>query len=243
MPDSPHDSSLDRLLDQLVEGYRILDMEGHTDMAQGFVGMRDPAGRGFWLKKTGIGLGEVGAPDDLILVDFDGNRREGAGGLLGEWPIVSEILWRRPDAMAVGHTHPFHICVFAAATAPFQAVAHEGSVIKGPIGRFTHTSNLILTKEVGQILADDLGEAQAVLMVNHGATYIGRSVPECVLAGIWLEKACSSLLAVQAAGLDWTAPDQRDLDRKYETVMGTGYVDRSWEFYRRKLARHSGGRS
>lgn len=243
MPDSLHDPSFDQMLDQLVEGYRILDMEGHTDMAQGFVGMRDPDGRGFWLKRTGIGLGEVGARNDLILVDFDGNRQEGSGGLHGEWPIVSEILLRRPDAVAVGHTHPFHTCLFAAATAPFQAVAHEGSYLKGPIGRFTYTSNLILTKEVGQILADDLGAAQAVLMVNHGATYVGRSVPECILAGVWLEKACSALIALKATGLDWIAPDQSELDEKYETIMGTGFVDRSWAYYRRKLARFKGNRA
>ena len=41
--------------------YRILDMEGHTDLTQGHLSIRDPDGRGFWMKRTGIAFCEVKA--------------------------------------------------------------------------------------------------------------------------------------------------------------------------------------
>ena len=232
--------TLDERIEQMVLGYRILDMEGHSDMAQGFMGMRDPDGRGIWLKRTGISLGEVRGLEDFMLIDFDGRRIGGSGGLHGEWPILSQIFVRRPEVQAIGHTHPFHACVFAASTADFRAVGHEGSYLKGPIRRFTATSNIVVTKEMADIVASDLGDSQAVLMVNHGITYCGRSVAECVLAGVWLDQACRSLLAIHATGLQWTPPNQADHAEKYETIMATGFLDRSWNFYVRKLAAQSG---
>ena len=55
MPD--HD--LTTALTELAYGCRILHMEGHADMTLGHLSLRDPDGRGVWLKRSGIGLGEV----------------------------------------------------------------------------------------------------------------------------------------------------------------------------------------
>ena len=71
----------EELLQQLAQACRILEMEGHGDMTLGHVSLRDPGGRGFWLKRNRIGLGEVLGPQDFILVGFDGHKREGEGGL------------------------------------------------------------------------------------------------------------------------------------------------------------------
>ena len=52
----------EKLLLQLSQACRILEMEGHGDMTLGHVSVRDPDGRGFWLKRNRIGLGEVLGP-------------------------------------------------------------------------------------------------------------------------------------------------------------------------------------
>ena len=61
-------------LQQLAQACRILEMEGHGDMTLGHVSLRDPGGRGFWLKRNRIGLGEVQGPQDFILVGFYGEK-------------------------------------------------------------------------------------------------------------------------------------------------------------------------
>ena len=99
-------------LDRLARGCRILELEGHGDMTLGHLSLRDPAGRGFWMKRNRIGLGEVLGPDDFVLVDWDGNKIAGDGGRHSEWPIHSEIFRARADVVVVAHTHPFHACVF-----------------------------------------------------------------------------------------------------------------------------------
>ena len=52
----------EKLLLQLSQACRILEMEGHGDMTLGHVSLRDPDGRCFWLKRNRIGLGEVLGP-------------------------------------------------------------------------------------------------------------------------------------------------------------------------------------
>ena len=107
-------------LDELARACRVLEMEGHGDMTLGHVSLRDPARRGFWLKRNRIGLGEVQGAGDFVLIDWDGRQLAGEGGRHSEWPIHSEILRMRPDVEVVAHTHPFHACVFSASLDPLQ---------------------------------------------------------------------------------------------------------------------------
>ena len=220
--------------------YRVLDMEGHNDMTQGHLSIRDPDGRGFWMKRTGISFAEVKARKDFVLVDFEGRRLVGAG-VHGEWPIHAEIFRSRPDVNAVGHTHPFYACVFSACREPLRAVAHEGSNLNGAVTRYDGTSNLIDTPQLGRDVAQALGPTPAVLMRNHGITFCGPSVEECVLAGIFLERACHAQLVAGASGFKWTHPDDREMREKYLTVMTPPFIRNSWGFYTRKLLRREAG--
>jgi len=221
--------------------YRILDMEGHTDMTQGHLSIRDPKGRGFWMKRTGIAFFEIEGQKDFVLVDLEGNRLAGTGGVHGEWPIHAEIFKNRIDVNAVGHTHPFYASAFSACREPLRAVAHEGSNLNGAVTRYVGTSNLIDTPELGREVAQALGSGPAVLMKNHGITFCGPTVEECVLAGIFLERACHAQLVVGASGFAWDYPSEQEMREKYRTVMVPKFIDNSWEFYVRKLARRESG--
>src|ERR1700710_1313098 len=108
MTDVVLEPDLRKSLDELARGCRILEMEDHGDMTLGHLSLRDPAGRGFWMKRNRGGLGGVLGPGDFVLVDWDGRQIAGTGGRHSEWPIHSEILRMRPDVQVVAHTHPFH---------------------------------------------------------------------------------------------------------------------------------------
>ena len=109
-------------LDDLARACRILELEGQGDRTFGHMALRDPDGRGFWMKRAGIGLGEVYDARDFVLCDFDGKKIGGAGSRHGEWPIHSEIFVARPDVKATAHTHPFYASVYSAAEEPLQTV-------------------------------------------------------------------------------------------------------------------------
>jgi len=106
-------NSLSDDLHTLARACRILNMEGHADMTLGHLSLRDPEGRGLWLKRSGIGLGEVQGVGDFTLIDFTGRKLAGSGRLHIEWPIHAAVLRRRKDLNVVAHTHPFHACLFS----------------------------------------------------------------------------------------------------------------------------------
>jgi len=91
-------------LTECARACRVLEMEGHGEMTLGHLSLRDSRGRGFWMKRNRMGLGEILGPDDFVLVDWDGNKRAGEGGRHSEWPIHSEILRARSDVQVVVHT-------------------------------------------------------------------------------------------------------------------------------------------
>lgn len=226
-------------LDKLAAGCRILEMEGHGDMTLGHLSLRDPDGRGFWMKRNAMGLGEIRGADDFVLVTFDGEQIAGSGQCHSEWPIHSEILKTRPDINVVVHTHPYYTCVFSATDGNLRPVALEASYFKEPVPMFYGTGALVKTVELGQELAGALGPALAVFMKNHGVTFCGATVERAVLAGIWLERACKAQLDITASGMDWSSPDETsEAERNSQIWSDTNdvHIEHSWGYYSRKLA-------
>jgi ribulose-5-phosphate 4-epimerase/fuculose-1-phosphate aldolase len=211
-------------------------MEGHGDMTLGHLSLRDPEGRGFWMKRNAVGLGEVRGADDFVLVTFDGKQIAGSGRCHSEWPIHAEILLARADINVVAHTHPYYTCVFSATEGTLRPVTLEASYFAEPIPMFTGTGALIKSQALGRALAQALGPALAVFMKNHGVTFCGASIEAATLVGIWLDRACRAQLDVTASGLTWSFPDAASEAERHGQVWSDVHIEHSWGYYSRKLA-------
>jgi len=209
------------LLKNLAVAHRILEMEHQGDMTLGHLSARDPEGRGFWMKRNAIGLGEVGGPEDFVLLSFDGQQLDGTGRPHSEWPIHSQIFLNRADIQVVAHTHPFHACVFSASDTPLQAVTLEANYFNLPVPRYDNAVALIKTVGLGNEIAAALGNNYALLMANHGVTFCGTSVEHATMMGIFLEKACKAQLAIAGSGLPWAALDARGEEERRKQVAGS----------------------
>jgi L-fuculose-phosphate aldolase len=219
-------------LERLATGHRILAMEGHDDITLGHMSLRDPQGRGLWLKKSRRGLGEVFGIDDFVLIDFDG-KLQSEGPCHSEWPIHAEIMKTRSDVMVVGHTHAHYSVLFSATEQELAALNHEGANLVGNLARFRRTAGLINTVELGQALAQSLGRSSVVLMKNHGITFVGANVEEATLYGLFTERACRMQIEIAATGWAWSAPDEIGYDRK----MSPPYHAQFFDYFARRLAR------
>ncbi len=222
-------------LDKLAKGARILELNGHGDRIFGHVALRDPEGRGFWLKRHHISLGEMFDARDFVLVAFDGKQLAGAGVRHSEWPIHAEIFRARPDLNATAHTHPFYSVIYSAVKRPLGSVSGTTK----PPPRFDSTSEFIDTPELGRALAAALGrEATMTIMRHHGVIFAGRTIEEMVLAGIELEHRCRQMLTVASADLPFEWPDQDELTRKFgSNAKRVGGPRGLWDYYCRVLAR------
>lgn len=235
MTESSLEPDLHAALTELARACRLLEMEGHGDMTLGHVSLRDPQGRGFWMKRNRIGLGEVLGPDDFVLLDFDGQQLAGGGGRHSEWPIHSEIFRLRPDVQVAAHTHPFHACVFSASLEPLQPFTVDADYFVD-VPRHEDDVALITTKDEGIALAKALGENFAVLLANHGVTFCGTSIVHAACVGIFLEKACKAQLAGMAAGFRAGMPSAATRRKRHGQVMTPAHWEHSWNYFCRKLA-------
>jgi ribulose-5-phosphate 4-epimerase/fuculose-1-phosphate aldolase len=221
-------------LEDLVKGSRILELNGHSDRIWGHVAMRDPEGRGFWLKRHGISLGEVFDADDFQLTSFEGELLHGKGRRHSEWPIHGEIFLRRPDILFTAHTHPFYSSIFSAVPEPLRQV-RGGTTID--VARYEGSSELVTTRERGAELAEALGDSGAVFMRNHGVVFTGASVLDMIKLGIELETACHQTLTANGSGYAWRWPDDAEMARKSGDVASKKRGGALWDYYCRVLAR------
>ena len=219
----------------LCAAHRILAAEGHEDRTSGHVSWRDPDGRGFWMKRSQIGMDEVYGPEDLLLVDFDGKVLEGTGSRHHEWPIHSEILRARPEVAAVGHTHAFYSQIFAATDEPLHPIGKEGAWFDDQ-PKFQETCSLIRTPELGVSLARSLGSADAVFLMSHGVAFTGKNIRECTMVGIYLEAAVKAQVMLAMTGFRYKWPDAEDARAKRaQTRTATG-IDNYWNYTIRRDA-------
>jgi L-fuculose-phosphate aldolase len=228
--------ALKEMLARVAVAHRILAMEGHNDITLGHLSVRDPDGRGLWLKKSQRGLDEIVSSDDFVLIDFAGRQLEQPGQCHSEWPIHAEIMKARPDVNVVGHTHAYYSVLFSAAEEELCAFNHEGANLLGNLARYRETAGLINTVPLGQSLAASLGQASVVLMKNHGVTFVGASIEEATMYGMFVERACRAQIEMASTGWKWSTPGGTGYDRKMGG-SGAGYHITFFDYFARKLAR------
>jgi L-fuculose-phosphate aldolase len=221
-------------LDELVMAHQVLAYEGQGDRTSGHISWRDPGGRGLWLKRARIGMDEVLVRDDVHLIDFDGNVIAGTGQRHHEWPIHAEIMRSRPEVMSVGHTHAFYSQIFASTDEPLQPIGKEGVWFDDP-PKFQETCSLIRTPELGRRLAATLGSNDAVFLMSHGVAFVGTTIRECTLVGIYLEAAVRAQITIAMTGYRTRCPDPADARAKRAQTRTPGGIDNYWEYLVRKI--------
>lgn len=214
---------------------RVLASQEHDDLIWGHASARDTDDRGVWIKAAEWSLAEV-TSDRVHLVGWDGSVLDGEGARHSEYPIHTEIMAARSDVGAVVHTHPPHAVALAATGQPLLPVSHAASMFVPPaVPRFTETTDLILTPELGKQVAADLGDAPAMFLVNHGIVVVGPDLPTATVRAVVLERACRQQLLTAAFGgwPSWSDPDEALIKRAH--IYSPRAVSAVWDHLVRTL--------
>jgi L-fuculose-phosphate aldolase len=116
-------------------------------------------------------------PEDICLVDMEGNQLAGTRKRTSEVNTHIGIMKRQPKAKACCHAHPPHATAFAVAgIAPPSCMIPEAEVFLGKIGiaHYETPGSPECARVVGEIGVDH----QAVLMQNHGAITWGKDIED-----------------------------------------------------------------
>jgi L-ribulose-5-phosphate 4-epimerase len=139
------------------------------------------------------------APEDLLIVDFEGTVVEGDGVPVVEWPIHAGAYRARPDVAVVCHGHPTLSTSFSMVDRPLVPMRHF--FYKYPDGLAVHPdATHITTLEQGDALAKTLGSADACLIRSHGTLLVARRIQELFMDCLDLEENARTLIVAAQLG-------------------------------------------
>lgn len=219
---------------EAAQANQALAVAGQTDMVWGHASVRDPEGRGIWMKASEWGFEEI-TVDRLVLVTPDGEVLEGESKRHIEYPIHTETMLANPELNCVVHTHAPAATAFASLDVPLRAISHDGVPFARPdVPRFTLTGNLISTRALGRALAETIGNAGGCLIPQHGLVTVGSDAATAVMRAVLLERACKVQLTAMAAGTMKRWSDKGEIEAKNVDIWNPSQTHAGYRYLCRK---------
>ncbi len=177
---------------------RICYLEGHDHLFFGHVSVRSAIPGQVYIKPSGIGLEEV-TPEQVALMDGEGNQIEGPLPPPDEAAIHLEIYRARADVNAVVHTHPLYATAASAGAPTAGIFSQDGLVYLGGLPLYP-SSESVVTADLGRSLVKRLGMHPIILLRNHGLVAVGATVQDATINAILLERAMRTLAFARIFG-------------------------------------------
>ncbi len=224
------------LIEELAIAKRILYREGVVD-GFGHVSVRSDADPNRYLLARNMAPALV-TPDDIVEFDLDSTPLNANGrGVYLERFIHGEIYRRRPDVMAVVHSHSPAVVPFTVVkTMKFRSICHMSSFLPvcTPVFEIRDVAGeendlLISSNALGGALADKLGNENCVLMRGHGSTVVGSNIREVVFRAVYTE--VNARLTSEALRLgEPTYLSEGELRTATKSIGSQ--INRAWDFWR-----------
>ena len=166
---------------------------------------------------------------ELVELDRDGRQVAGADRPPLEVPMHLAVYRRRPQVMAIARGHPRHVAAYACAAEPLR-VAHGFGANLGPEVKVFGQPFLVASAEMGEGVADALGDAEAVILQGNGMLAVGQSVPHACVQALFLEETAEAQLLAKGAGFTPRAYSPEGAARRHGDDRVHEPV-RAWEYY------------
>lgn len=138
-------------------------------------------------------------PVDLVEVSLAGKRRRGRRNPTSELDLHLRILRRRPDVGAVVHAHPPAATAFAVAGLDLTSFAlSELILLVGPVPLVPYATPG--SPELGDRIEGFIEKHDALLLANHGAVTLGRTLDEAWIRMESLEHSARILSGARQLG-------------------------------------------
>ena len=229
----------------LAACYRLVELYGMADMMANHISMRVPDEEdAFLINAYGMMYEEITA-SSLIKVDLAGNvlAQPDFGELdyginKAGYVIHSAVHAARHDVDCVIHTHSWaSMAVSSLACGLLPSTQTAMRFLK--IGYHDYQGVVLDTKEQASLI-EDLGNGEALILRNHGALTVGRTVGEAFNWMHRLELACRTQLAAQATQQPLQQVSQQVLEEtwnNYQPGTRRPYGVMEWPALLRKLDR------
>jgi len=250
-PDTMHEDEWQLRVD-LAACYRLVALYGWSDLVFTHISAKLPASvtggeDQFLINPYGLMFDEITA-SSLVKVDMGCNKLDDSPYPVNPagFVIHSAVHAVRHDAGCVLHTHTRAGVAVSAQQHGVLPISQQSTFVLASLAYHDYEGVAIRDDEKARLQAD-LGNANYLMLRNHGLLVTGRTVPEAFLRLYRLERACQvqlDALAGQAGAGDLTAVNPQILSgvahaMKVQTGgLGGSFV---WPSLLRKLQRENPG--
>jgi ribulose-5-phosphate 4-epimerase/fuculose-1-phosphate aldolase len=186
----------------LAACYRLVDLFGMSDMMANHISSRVPGEETFLINPYGMMYEEITA-SSLLKVDLAGNILASPdfgelkyGANRAGYVIHSAVHEARPEVGCVIHTHSWASMAVSALDCGLLAITQTAMRFL-KIGYHEYEGVVLDDKEKASLLRD-LGNGEALMLRNHGALVVGKTVGECFNWTHRLELSCRSQIAAMS---------------------------------------------
>ena len=190
--------------------HRILAGIGFNENMAGHVSVAADAEANLLASPWGLWWHEVKA-SDLVLVSPDGEVLEGRWDVSPAIFLHTGIHQARTDARVIVHNHPYHATLLAT-MGRLPEITHQAAcMFDGALTLVDEYAGQVLDTDAGASLAEHVGDADGVILVNHGAIVIGASVEEAAYRSVTFDRMCRLTADGLTAGIPTheIAPEHR----------------------------------
>lgn len=183
------------LRQKIIDGCLLLRDYGYIFGTWGNFSVRLDDGK-YLLTPSKVDYSEM-RPDDLVVINKDGIKIDGNHFPTSEREIHRMILNKRQDMNVVIHTHSPYAMACSALEEGIPALSEEMCQILGgdiPLSyRFVPSD---MHEELGVVVSNSIGKANAVLIRNHGPVVLGRTIEEALVSCQVVEKSAQIYISL-----------------------------------------------
>ena len=194
----------------LAACYRLVALHGWSDLVFTHISERVPGPEHhFLINPYGLMFDEITA-SSLIKVDQDCNKL-----ITSPYPvnpagfvIHSAVHAARPDIQCVLHTHTRAGIAVSAQKNGVLPISQQSTFVLASLAYHDYEGVAFRDEEKPRLQAD-MGEANFLMLRNHGLLTVGKTIADAFLSMYTFENACQIQIAAQAGGGELTHVDPR----------------------------------
>lgn len=223
--------AVSELKEKLITACGILDRKGVMDEL-GHFSVRCPEKGGVFINGK-VSPGQA-REEDVVLLDLDGNKLEGDLEPAPESPLHLAVYQKRPDVMAIAHTHSPMVVTLSIAGVPLRTVQNQGAIIIGSGVPVFEKYGLVDSFELSYEVAEVMGSHNLCVLKSHGNLVAGGSIEEVCVYAIWAEKSARYQYQAMLIGEPHWYPEGEIEKMIQQQLRGKGHV-RTWNYYKWKV--------
>jgi ribulose-5-phosphate 4-epimerase/fuculose-1-phosphate aldolase len=214
------------LANRIIERFGLATGFGHASA-------RIPGTNAFYIStRRSPGLADE---NDLLVIDTDGKVLSGNGAPNSEFWIHARIYAARPEVNGIVHAHPLACVSLTQIGEPHRVVHNMGGAFCDGVPEYERIG-LIRSRELGDEVAQRLGNGPAVMMRGHGITTALANVRAATVAACFLEESADLQMRMLAAAGGNPAKiraftREESVLVRDQTGPNTAGRDRAWEYY------------